>query len=59
NITSLIAKENGMMLRSINVDSSDGLFQGAITVLLSDTAVMNTLIKKIKAVKGVKQVSRY
>jgi GTP pyrophosphokinase len=59
NITSLIAKESGMMLRSINVDSSDGLFQGSITVMLSDTAVMNTLIKKIKAVKGVKQVSRY
>ncbi|MDR0799788.1 MAG: RelA/SpoT family protein, partial [Dysgonamonadaceae bacterium] len=59
NITSLIAKENGMMLRSINVDSSDGLFQGTITVTLSDTSVMNTLIKKIKAVKGVKQVSRY
>jgi GTP pyrophosphokinase len=59
NITSLIAKENGMMLRSINVDSSDGLFQGTITVMLSDTSVMNILIKKIRAVKGVKQVSRY
>jgi GTP pyrophosphokinase len=59
NITSLIAKENGMTLRSITVDSSDGLFQGTITVMLSDTAVMNTLIKKIKAVKGVKQVNRY
>jgi GTP pyrophosphokinase len=59
NITSLIAKENGMMLRAINVDPKDGLFQGTITVMLSDTSVMNTLIKKIKAVKGVKQVSRY
>jgi GTP pyrophosphokinase len=59
NITSLIARENGMTLRSITVDSSDGLFQGTITVMLSDTAVMNTLIKKIKAVKGVKQVNRY
>jgi GTP pyrophosphokinase len=59
NITSVIAKENGMSLRSINIDSSDGLFQGTITVMLSDTSVMNTLIKKIKAVKGVKQVNRY
>jgi GTP pyrophosphokinase len=59
NITSVIAKENGMMLRSITVDSSDGLFQGTLTVMLSDTSVMNTLIKKIKAIKGVKQVSRY
>lgn len=59
NITSIISKENGMMLRSINVDSQDGIFQGTITVLLSDTSVMNSLIKKIKAVKGVKQVERY
>ena len=59
NITSVISKESGMMLRSIQVDPSDGLFQGTLTVMLSDTSVMNTLIKKIKAVKGVKQVNRF
>jgi GTP pyrophosphokinase len=59
NITSIIGKESGMMLRSINVDSKDGLFQGTLTVLLSDTSVMDSLMKKIQAVKGVKQVSRY
>jgi len=59
NITSVIAKESGMMLRSINVDSKDGLFQGTITVMLSDTSVMDGLMKKIRAVKGVKQVCRY
>jgi GTP pyrophosphokinase len=59
NITSIISKENGMTLRSINVDPKDGLFQGTLMVMLSDTSVMDSLIKKIKAVKGVKQVSRY
>ncbi|MDR0864004.1 MAG: RelA/SpoT family protein [Candidatus Symbiothrix sp.] len=59
NITSIISKENGMMLRSINVDSKDGLFQGTLTVMLSDTSAMDGLIKKIRGVKGVKQVSRY
>ncbi|MDR2843970.1 MAG: RelA/SpoT family protein [Candidatus Symbiothrix sp.] len=59
NITSIIGKENGMMLRAINVDSQDGLFQGTLTVLLSDTSAMDGLMKKIKAVKGVKQVNRY
>jgi GTP pyrophosphokinase len=58
NITSVISKENGMTLRSINVDSVDGLFQGDITVLLSNTSAMENLIKKIRTVKGVKQVSR-
>ena len=58
NITSLISKANGMTLRSIHVDSVDGLFQGDIEVMLSDTSMMEHLIKKIKAVKGVKQVMR-
>jgi GTP pyrophosphokinase len=58
NITSLISKENGTTLRSINVNSVDGLFQGDITVMISDTSMMESLIKKIKGVKGVKQVMR-
>ncbi|MDR3269055.1 MAG: HD domain-containing protein [Tannerella sp.] len=58
NITSVITKENGMTFRSIHVDSVDGLFQGDITVLLGNTAALEQIIKKIRLVKGVKQVSR-
>lgn len=58
NITSVISREKGMMLRSINVDPSDGLFQGTLTVMLSDNAVLTGLMKKIKTIKGVKQVER-
>ena len=58
NITSVISKEKGMMLRSVSVDPSDGLFQGTLTVMLSDNAVLTGLIKKLKAIKGVKQVER-
>ncbi|MDR2469465.1 MAG: RelA/SpoT family protein [Tannerella sp.] len=58
NITSLIGKEAGMTLRTISVDSVDGLFQGDITVMLGNTSAMEQLIRKIKGVKGVKQVSR-
>lgn len=58
NITSVISKEKGMLLRSVNVDPSDGLFQGTLTVMLSDNAVLTGLIKKLKAIKGVKQVER-
>ncbi len=59
NITSVISKESGVSIRAINIDSADGVFQGNITVMLNNTDAMNLLIKKIKAVKGVKQVSRY
>ena len=58
NITSIISKEEKIMMRSINIDSHDGLFDGHLTVMIEDTTRMESLIKKIKSVKGVKSVSR-
>jgi len=58
NLTSIISKENGVNLRSINIDSNDGLFHGNISVTLNNTDVLNGLMKKLKTVKGVKQVTR-
>ena len=58
NITSIISKEEHIMLRSINIDSNDGLFSGILTVLVDDTQRLNTLIKKLRTVRGVKAVSR-
>lgn len=58
NITSLISKESKVTLRSISVDSIDGMFQGHLTVLVNDLGDLNGLIKKIKTVKGVKSVER-
>ncbi len=58
NISSIINKDNDTILRSINIDSNDGLFQGNLTVMVSDLSSLKTLIKKIQQVKGVKQVSR-
>lgn len=58
NITSIISKENGMTLRAINVIPVAGLFQGTVSVMLSDTSALNHLIGKLRAVKGVKEVRR-
>ena len=58
NITSIINKENGILLRSINIDSNDGLFSGMLTVMVDDTSKLEALIKKLRTVKGVKQVNR-
>lgn len=58
NITSLIGKEKNVVLRSIAIDSHDGLFQGQLTVGVPDNATLQSLIKKIKTVKGVKDVER-
>lgn len=58
NITSVISKEKGMTLRNISIDSNDGLFQGYLVIGVSETDQLNHLIRKLKAVKGVKDVSR-
>lgn len=58
NITSIINKESNILLRSISIDSHDGLFSGMLTVTVDNNAKLESLIKKIKTVKGVKQVNR-
>lgn len=58
NITSVIGKESNVTLRSLNIDSVDGIFQGNFAVLVRDTNSLNQLVKKIKGVKGVKTVER-
>ncbi len=58
NITSIISKEEHIMLRNISIESNDGLFYGELTVLVDDTTQLNSLIKKLRTVKGVKAVGR-
>lgn len=58
NITSIINKEKSVYLRSISIDSNDGLFHGFISVGITDKTALNQLIKKIGTVKGVKNVQR-
>ena len=58
NLTSIISKEEKLVLRSINIDSNDGLFSGNITIMIDDNTRLEALIKKLRTVKGVKQVNR-
>jgi len=58
NITNVISKDEKIVMRSINIDSHDGLFSGNLVVLLDDNSKLNMLIKKLRIVKGVKQVTR-
>ncbi|MBR4243010.1 MAG: bifunctional (p)ppGpp synthetase/guanosine-3',5'-bis(diphosphate) 3'-pyrophosphohydrolase [Bacteroidaceae bacterium] len=58
NITSIISKDEKILLRSISIDSHDGLFSGTLTVMLDDTSRLRQLITKLQGVRGVKEVSR-
>ena len=58
NITSIISKEENIQLRNISINSHDGLFSGTLTVMIEENARLQALIKKLRTVKGVKQVNR-
>ena len=58
NISSIINKERDISLRNIAIDSHDGSFRGTLTVGVSSTSALDSLIHKIKTIKGVKYVQR-
>lgn len=58
NLTSIISKDEKLVLRSINIDSNDGLFRGNLVIMINDNTRLESLIKKLRTVKGVKQVDR-
>ena len=58
NLTSIISKDEKLILRAINIDSHDGLFSGNVTIMIDDNTRLESLMKKLRTVKGVKQVER-
>ena len=57
-VTSLLTKEGNATLRNLNIDTGDGLFKALITVRLSDTTQLQALIRKLRTVKGIKDIRR-
>ena len=58
NLTSIISKDEKLILRSINIDSHDGLFSGNLTIMIDDNTRLEALIKTRRTVKGGKQGER-
>ena len=58
NLTSIISKEEKLSLRSISIDSHVGLFSGNLVVMVEDISKLEALIKRLRTVKGVKNVMR-
>jgi GTP pyrophosphokinase len=57
-ITRIISDQLHVNMRSISFDSNDGIFEGKIMVYVDDTEHLKSLIKKLKAVDGVQNVTR-
>lgn len=58
NISQLFQREDQVKMRSITINSTEGGFEGDVTVMVSSTEMLGSLIKKIKTIKGVYSVVR-
>jgi guanosine-3',5'-bis(diphosphate) 3'-pyrophosphohydrolase len=58
-LTTVISNDFKVNMRSITVDSDNGIFEGSIMVYVNDTEHLDNLIKKLKTVKGVTGVDRF
>ena len=58
-ITTIISNDFKVNMRSITVDSHEGIFNGSIMVYVNDTHHLNNLIAKLKQVNGVTDVRRF
>jgi GTP pyrophosphokinase len=57
-VSDIIAKDLKVNLRSINVDTIDGNFEGVITLFVKDVNHLDVLIHKLLKVKGVNAAIR-
>ena len=58
-VTRIISSELKVNIRSITVDSQDGIFAGTLKLYVHDTVHLGTLIRKLEKVKGVVKVARF
>ncbi|MFN5324649.1 MAG: RelA/SpoT family protein, partial [Bacteroidota bacterium] len=58
NITKVISNELKVNMRSISIDSNEGLFQGTIMLFVRDTEHLIKLMGKLRQVNGILSVSR-
>ncbi len=58
NISDVISKDLQVNMRSITIDSNDGMFEGSITLFVKDTQHLEALVRKLKKVKGVMNIRR-
>ncbi|GAA4103701.1 bifunctional (p)ppGpp synthetase/guanosine-3',5'-bis(diphosphate) 3'-pyrophosphohydrolase [Mucilaginibacter panaciglaebae] len=58
-LTTVISNDFKVNMRSITVDSDNGIFEGSIMVYVNDTEHLDNLIKKLKTVNGVTAVTRF
>lgn len=59
NITTVISGDFKVNMRSITVDTNEGMFDGSIMVYVNNTGHLDDMIAKLKTVPGVTSVTRF
>jgi len=59
NITKVISNDFKVNMRSITVDTDNGIFDGSIMIFVNDKEHLDNLIKNLLEVKGVTGVTRF
>ena len=57
-ITSTISDSMKVNMNKISVESNDGTFIGTINLEVSNTVILNKLLKSLKKIKGIEKVTR-
>lgn len=57
--TMIISTELKVNMRSITVDSDDGIFTGKLIVYVNDTSHLEKLMEKLSSIEGILKVSRF
>jgi GTP pyrophosphokinase len=57
-ISEVISNDLKVNMRSVSVESNDGMFEGSITLFVKDTGHLDILIRQLSKIKGILSVSR-
>lgn len=58
-ITSAVISIGKTNIRGVNIDAFDSLFEGILTVYVTDTEHLGKIFDKLKKIKGVRSVERF
>jgi guanosine-3',5'-bis(diphosphate) 3'-pyrophosphohydrolase len=58
-VTSIISSELKVNMRSVSIESDNGIFDGSIQLYVHDTKHLEKLVKKIENIEGVEEVARF
>ncbi|APG59081.1 RelA/SpoT family protein [Christiangramia salexigens] len=57
-ITQEISSNMHVNMKNLNFDSSDGIFNGRITLIVKNNNILNTIIQRLKKINGIDKVTR-